>query len=322
MSRAPRAPQISNRARNRALLARQHLLTRSTMTAEQMIEHLVGMQAQEPRDPYTALWSRIDGFKPDALEELLLERRAVRMPVMRTTLHLVTARDALVLWPMSRPILARVFISTAWGKSLRAAGADLDAIVAEGASLLAERAQTSAELKTALADRFPRYDGAAMTQAVHYRAPVVQVPPRGLWTKGGRATWTTLDAWLGSSPAEVGDAEVDEVVLRYLGAFGPASAADFTAWSGVTGTRAIFERLRPRLEVMSDEQGRELFDCPTPGARSPTLPRHRASSRSTTTWASRTGTAATSSRPRPSADWTAGWALSPWTATCAVSGTW
>src|SRR5687767_4815307 len=97
---------LTNRQRNRALLARQHLLARTDMTVDQMLHHLVGMQAQEPRDPYTALFTRLSRFEPQDLERMLLDRSAVRMPVMRTTLHLVNARDAPLLWSMARPNLS------------------------------------------------------------------------------------------------------------------------------------------------------------------------------------------------------------------------
>jgi hypothetical protein len=55
-------------------------------TAAEIVERLVGLQAQVPRDPYISLWSRIRGFDAAELEGMLLQRRAVRMTLMRTTL--------------------------------------------------------------------------------------------------------------------------------------------------------------------------------------------------------------------------------------------
>ena len=87
-------PVLSRRALNRTLLARQHLLERVARPPLEVVEHLVGLQAQEPIDPYVALWSRIADFDPVAVSDALAERRAVRIGLMRTTLHLVTTDDA------------------------------------------------------------------------------------------------------------------------------------------------------------------------------------------------------------------------------------
>ena len=150
-----RAQVLGRRALNRALLARQFLAERRRASAAATIEHLVGMQAQAPNLPYVGLWSRLQGFRHAELSHLIQDRKAVRISLMRNTIHLVTARDALGLKPVFMPLGERGYMrGSPWGRDMR--DADMAAIRRAGSEIMAERPRTIAELAKLLAQRFPR----------------------------------------------------------------------------------------------------------------------------------------------------------------------
>jgi hypothetical protein len=245
---------LGQRALNRALLARQHLHLRAEqMPAAAMVGHLVGMQAQAPLAPYVGLWTRVAGFRPEELATLVTGREAVRGLLMRGTVHLVLAEDARVL----RPVVQRVVAAGYTGHFGRRIGdADLDAVARFGGELLEDRPRTRRQLQDELASRWPDHDAEALSYAVSYLVPTAQVTPRGVWGSTGPATLTTLKAWLGRPLAE--RPSIEDVVRRYLRAFGPASVADVQAWSGLTKLREVVEPLG--LRTFRAESGEELYD--------------------------------------------------------------
>ena len=267
------AEVLTRRALNRATMARQLLLERAELDALGAIEHLVGMQAQEPYDPYLALWSRLDGFVPDQLADLLLDRRAVRIAAMRATVHLLSADDCLRLRPLVQPVLdAELRRHPAFAPHL--VGIDIAPVLAAARELLAEQPSTMAQLRRQLGAQFPDLDPGALAYACRNHLALVQVPPRGVWGRRSQVVLTTAETWLGRplDPAP----SIDDAVVRYLRAFGPALPADLATWSRLTGFREILERLRPRLRTFRDERGRELFDVPDgllPDPSTPAPPR-------------------------------------------------
>ena len=229
------------------------------MSPHQAVGHLVGMQAQVPLNPYLGLWSRLDRFRPDELGQLLLDRQVVRIVVMRGTIHLVTADDCLLLRPLAQPVLdAELARHPDFGPALR--GVDMAPVLDFARPLLAGRPHTGRQLRAAMAERFPDLDAAALAYACRNLLAFVQVPPRGVWGRSAQVTSTTAEAWLGRPLAT--DPSIDDVVLRYLGAFGPATVADVATWCRLTGLREVLERLRPGLRTFRDDRGRELFDLP------------------------------------------------------------
>jgi Winged helix DNA-binding domain len=247
----------SRRALNRALLERQLLLRRVDMPVDRALEHLVGLQAQEQRAPYYALWSRLEGFDPDELGRMVFEREVVRLTLMRATVHLVTARDALAIRPLVQLVVERNH-NGAFGR--RMGGADVGELAKAVRELLGEEPLGARELGRRLVARGIGEDVEAIGNAARVYVPLVQVPPRGVWGAGGQAKYAPLELWTGSD-LEVRPS-VQDLVLRYLAAFGPASVMDMQAWSGLTKLRTVFEELRPRLVTFRDEDGKELFDLP------------------------------------------------------------
>jgi hypothetical protein len=222
------------------------------------MSHLVGMQAQNPHDPYYALWARLDEFDPDGLSRMIEQREALRGALMRATLHLATIDDFLFLRSLLQPTLAAVLGSTTFAKDT--AHIDRDALLAYGQELLDEEPMTRAQLGPLLEQRWPDAPATSLAQVVTYLLPVIQVPPRGLWGKSGPAAWATLENWAGM-PVR-GDADPRQIVIRYLEAFGPASISDIRVWSRLNGLREVVDRMRSELRVHTAEDGTELLDLP------------------------------------------------------------
>ena len=164
-----------------------------------------------------------------------------------------------VLRPLTQPVLdAELARHSEFAPLL--VDVDLAPVMAFAHKQLSGQPMSGNQLHAALAVEFPERAPAALAYACRCLLPLVQVPPRGVWGKTKQVTLAPLDKWIGKSPAK--RPSIDAVVMRYLGAFGPASAADVASWSRLTGLRDTIDRLRPRLRTFRSEAGAELFDLP------------------------------------------------------------
>jgi hypothetical protein len=258
--------RLTRRQLNRTLLRRQLLAGPARLPVADAVERVAGLQAQIPKDPYVGLWARIAGFTHDGLGTLLTERRLVRVALMRSTIHLVTAADCRALRPAVQPALDRdLFRNATWAKPVE--GMDLALVLEEARAALREQPLTATELGKRLQQRWPDRDGRAMAYAVRNLEPLVQVPPRGLWGVPGQPRLAAARDWLGWSPEPGSDdpalarsRATAVMVERYLAAFGPGTVRDAQAWAGVTRLADAVESLRPRLRSYVSEDGRELWD--------------------------------------------------------------
>ena len=167
---------LSPRQLNRATLARQLLLERSSLGPVAAVEHLVGLQAQTPRSWYTGLWSRLSDFDPAGFGAMLESREVVRIALMRSTIHLVSAQDALFLRPVVQAATDRARL--AYGA--RWEGLDLDEVAAAARVLVERNPLGFAQLGALLQEKWPDHDVQALGQAARMKLALVQTPPRGV----------------------------------------------------------------------------------------------------------------------------------------------
>ncbi|MFD3743726.1 winged helix DNA-binding domain-containing protein [Nocardia sp. NPDC058633] len=261
--------QLSNRTLNRTLLARQHLLERSTLTAARMCEHLVGLQAQDVAPPFVGLWSRIADFDPATVSTGLDDRSLVRITLMRGTIHLVTALDALRIAPHIQPELEKAPFRKGFNYGAMV-GLDPDEVRAHGEAALGDEPMSAADLRSEASRRYPDRDAGAVVQTWLYQLPVLQTPPRGRWRDNSRPVWSRVQPWLGA-PLDP-SYPVSELILRYLRAFGPASTMDMQAWSRLPAMKKAVSDLGDRVRTYTDARGRTFYDAADLELADPDLP--------------------------------------------------
>lgn len=258
---------LTLRELNRTTLARQMLLARTAGPVPEVVARLVGLQAQTAMAPFVGLWSRLEGVRREEIAGCFEDRSIVKATMMRATLHFVTAEDYLRFRSTLQPVLTGAFEAVQKG---RAEDLDVPPLLKAAGGFLAESPRTFAEISRMATDLLPETDVGVMRYAVRTQIPLVQVPVPRAWSFAGDPQFALAQSWLGQAVPS-GD-HLEELILRYLAAFGPASVTDMQAWSGFGGLKERVENMRPKLAVYRDENRRELFDDPDLEIEDPETP--------------------------------------------------
>jgi hypothetical protein len=254
-------PTLSTRALNRALLARQLLLERATLSIPEAVEQVGGLQTQYAPSGYVGLWTRLAGFQRDALTRALEDRSVIQATLLRTTIHIVSRRE---YWPYALGVreARREQWRRTWARATGAGEADLEAAAERLRHALTDGPK---DIK-ALGDMAKGFVG---THGLW--VDLVRVPPAGTWERRRADRLGLAEDWVGSP--ESSEAEgMTHVVRAYLRAFGPAAWRDIASWAGIPPTAAKAAADGIDLRRFRDEDGRELIDLPGQPLPDPGMP--------------------------------------------------
>ena len=245
---------LTQRELNRALLARQFLLERSSLSLVRTIEGIGGLQAQYAPSGYVGLWSRLRNFRREALTTALERRQVIQATLLRSTIHMVSAAD----YPL---FLAAVRQARQewWRRTRKEFGTiDMEAAIAVFQEHLSGGPRRATELKELLSARgYPAIAWNGIAQWVD----LVRIPPSGTWDQRRADLYGLAETWVGAKQATEA-AGLEHVIRRYLAGFGPAAVREIADWAGIPHASLPPVLSRVRLRRFRDEQGRELLDLP------------------------------------------------------------
>jgi len=198
------------------------------------------------------MWSRLQGFERDTLTRALERRAVIQGTLLRSTIHMVSARD---YWPVVDGI--RGARRAGWLKGVRRRGLERSVVgAAERArTLLADGPRPRRELVAELGVDSTVWSGIGLW------LDLVRVPPSGTWDRRSADLYGLAEDWVGP-PGATEDEGIELLLRRYLGGFGPASVRDVASWAGLPPTAFAPAIERMTLRRFRDPEGGELIDLP------------------------------------------------------------
>ncbi|HXN04527.1 MAG TPA: winged helix DNA-binding domain-containing protein [Candidatus Acidoferrum sp.] len=231
------------------------MLERSSLPMVAIIERIGGLQTQYAPSGYIGLWSRMRNFRRDSLTTALQQRRVIQGTLLRSTIHMVSARD---YWLFLAAI--RVPRRDWWQRATRhqISEPDMDAAVRALREQLAKGPRRGDELKRILAERgLPSFALGGVAQWLE----MVRVPPSGTWEQRKADLYGLAETWTRPT-AHAESVGIEHIIRRYLGAFGPASVREIADWGGVPHAKLVPVLAQMSLRHFRDEKGKDLIDLP------------------------------------------------------------
>ncbi|MGZ4766610.1 MAG: DNA glycosylase AlkZ-like family protein, partial [Ilumatobacteraceae bacterium] len=187
-------PPLSAKQINRAVLSRQHLLSRAGFDIPTTLQHVGGLQTQYAPSGYVGLWSRLADFERDSLTRALNDRSVIQATLMRSTIHMVAADD---YWSICAAIRAS---RREWWMRIARSRKMLDipheALAEVLRAELADGPRTQAELNVAMERAGfakPLWEGAVLW------VDLVRVPPSGTWERRRADRYGLAEQWVPST---------------------------------------------------------------------------------------------------------------------------
>ena len=245
-------------------MARQLLLERARTPLPRALERIGGLQAQYAPAMYVGMWSRLEGLDRDQVTRALERRSVIQGTLLRSTIHLVSARD---WWPLA--VAVRKARREWWLRSWRDAP-DARGMAAAGRRLrtrLAQGPMRRAEIDELLGR--PASLGAGLW------VDMVRVPPSGTWERRRADVFAAAEDWLGP-PAIEPEPAIEYLVRSYLRGFGPATRGDIASWAGLPIGAVTPALARIETRSFRAEDGADLVDLPRqplPDPETPAPPR-------------------------------------------------
>jgi hypothetical protein len=267
---------VTARQLNRATLQRQLLLERERLDVAAAVHRIVAMQAQEAASPYVALWNRLADFDPADLDAAFASHAVVRASLMRITLHAVHRDDYPAFHNAMVASLRRSRLHDMRFKVSGLSIAEMDEILPDLLKFTAKprtKAEIEERLATLVTERLHKQPHERVWWAFRTFAPLMHVPTGGPWSFTTKSSYTT-----GRTSRQDRLRSIQQLALRYLSAFGPASALDVAQFTLLQRpvAREALQALGNRVRRVEGPDGAELFDVPDgtcPPADTPAQPR-------------------------------------------------